>query len=98
MRDSYDEMPSAEALVAMRAVSPAAHVAAVCTPVLMLLGAKDRRVPPSNGLSYARALKQRGVPVRTIIFPEDEHPLSKPRTELECYVSLLAWLEQWGVK
>jgi dipeptidyl aminopeptidase/acylaminoacyl peptidase len=48
-------------------------------------------------MAYAAALRQRGVPVKTILFPEDEHPLSKPRTELECHVTFLEWLLQWGV-
>jgi acylaminoacyl-peptidase len=80
------------ALAAMRAVSPIAHIAAVRTPVLMLLGAKDRRVPPSNGMSYAHALRERGVPVRVLLFPDDEHGLAKPRTEMESFMNVLDWL------
>ena len=90
---SYQEAPSAAALAAMRAVSPVAHLDSVRAPVLMLLGAKDRRVPHSNGLAYAAALRQSGVPVRTLVFAEDEHPLSKPRTELESYANILHWLK-----
>lgn len=93
-KGAYDEAPSAEALAAMRAVSPVAHLAAVRTPVLMLVGAKDRRVPPSNGLAYARQLRQKGVPVRVILFPEDEHGLTRPRTELESYLNITAWLRE----
>jgi len=91
-RGGYHESPSTAALAAMRAASPVAHIDSVRAPVLMLIGAKDRRVPPSNGLAYAHALRQRGVPVRVIVFPEDEHPLGRPRTELESYSGLLAWL------
>jgi acylaminoacyl-peptidase len=91
-KSSYDESPSSEKLARMRAVSPIAVVNNVRAPVLMLLGAKDRRVPASNGLAYARALKHRGVTVRTILFPEDEHPLSKPRTEMESFLNALEWL------
>ena len=92
---AYREAPDAAQLALMRAVSPVEHIDRVRAPVLMLLGAKDRRVPPSNGLAYARALKHRGVPVRTIVFPEDEHPLSKPRTEMESYLNILEWLKKW---
>ena len=92
---AYREAPDAAQLALMRAVSPVAYIDSVQAPVLMLLGAKDRRVPPSNGLAYARALKHRGVAVRTIVFPEDEHPLSKPRTEMESYLNILEWLKMW---
>ena len=90
---SYQEAPSAAALAAMRAVSAVAHLDSVRAPVGLLLGAKDRRVPHSNGLAYAAALRQRGVPVRTLVFADDEHPLSKPRTELESYANILHWLK-----
>lgn len=92
---AYDDAPSPAALQAMHAVSPVAHVDAVRAPVLMLLGAKDRRVPPSNGLAYTHALRQRGVPVRLLVFPEDEHGLTKPRTELESYANILDWLRTY---
>ena len=92
-KEAYSEVPSAETLAAMRAISPIAHIDAVRAPVLMLLGAKDRRVPPSNGLAYAHALRERGVPVRVLLFPEDEHSLSKPRTELESFMNVLEWLQ-----
>ena len=44
------DLPSLETLAAMRAASPVAHVDAVKAPVLVLLGAVDLRVPPTNGL------------------------------------------------
>jgi acylaminoacyl-peptidase len=89
---AYTEVPTAELLAAMRSISPIAHIEAVRAPVLMLLGAKDRRVPPSNGMAYAHALRQYGKAVRVLVFPEDEHPLSKPRTELESYINIVDWL------
>lgn len=36
----------------------------VKTPLLLLLGQEDRRVPFKQGLEYYRALKARNVPVR----------------------------------
>lgn len=36
----------------------------VRTPVLLMLGEDDKRVPPAQGLEYYRALKARGVPTR----------------------------------
>jgi acylaminoacyl-peptidase len=93
--DAYDEVPSPAVLAKMHAISPVAHIDAVRAPVLMLLGAKDRRVPPSNGTTYAHALRQRGVTVRMLTFPEDEHALSKPRTELESFANIMDWRVCW---
>lgn len=36
----------------------------VKTPLLLMLGQKDRRVPFKQGIEYYRALKTRNVPVR----------------------------------
>lgn len=49
--------PSQEAQARMYAASPIAHIDAVNTPVMLMLGLKDRRVPPPDGLAYARALR-----------------------------------------
>ena len=49
----------------MHDASPIAHVAKVIAPVLMFLGAKDRRVPHADGLAYADAL--RCAPVATLL-------------------------------
>ena len=46
-------------LIRMRRVSPVHWIANVRAPTLMLLGAKDRRVPPSQGLHYTQLLKNR---------------------------------------
>lgn len=51
---AFAEPPSAEQLALMQAASPVAHIDKVKAPVLLMLGAKDRRVPPSNGLQVRR--------------------------------------------
>ena len=93
-RDRYADPPSVDALEAMREASPIAHVDRVEAPVLMLLGAADLRVPPSNGLRYAAALNARGVDCRTRVFPEDAHGLVNPRTEFESFVTIAGFLRE----
>ena len=95
--DAYDDDPSPETLAAMRAKSPVAHVGAVAErkrPVLMLIGAADRRVPPTNGLRYAAALRAAGGTCHVRVFPEDAHGLVKPRTEFESFVTVAAFLRE----
>ena len=75
-----------ETLAVMHRASPSAHVSNVKAPVLMLIGGKDRRVPPSQGLAYANELRRRGVTVKTNFYPEDGHALDRPQTELDCWV------------
>ncbi len=62
--------------------------------MLLLLGAKDRRVPMSNGQQYLAALRERGVEASSIVFPDDSHPLDKPQTEYEQWLTVLWWLQR----
>ena len=48
----------------MYAMSPVAHVDKVQAPTMVMLGMVDRRVPPSQGIEFHKALKARGVPTR----------------------------------
>ena len=45
---------------------PFASFLQVKTPVMLNIGLKDLRVPPSQGLEYYKMLKARGVPVRWV--------------------------------
>ena len=95
--ESYTDDPSLETLAHMRSKSPIAHVANVAEkkrPVMMLIGAADRRVPPTNGLRYAAALRAAGGTCHVRVFPEDAHGLVKPRTEFESFVSIATFLRE----
>lgn len=57
--------PASEAqLLTMRRASPIHYVASVVTPTLVCLGAKDKRVPPSQGWEYHHVLRAQGVETR----------------------------------
>ena len=91
--------PTAEDLERFAQVSPITHAAAVTAPVLMMLGACDRRVPLDDGKRYLAALKSRGggggVPeTRLMVFPQDAHGLDKPQTEFEQWLTALWWLNR----
>lgn len=79
----------------MAAASPVRFVTdgTVTAPVLLLLGAKDRRVPKENGIEYYYALKARGVPTQCLLYPEDNHALDKPATEVDSWVNIALWLQ-----
>ncbi|KAG6827441.1 hypothetical protein H0H93_015612, partial [Arthromyces matolae] len=58
--------------------SPIAHVDAVRASVLLMIGAADLRVAPTQGIEYYHALKQRakeGTRIEMLIFEGESHPL-----------------------
>ncbi|KAM0887517.1 hypothetical protein ACQ4PT_028975 [Festuca glaucescens] len=97
-KNCFTESPSADILTQFYQKSPIAHISKVKTPTLFLLGAKDLRVPVSNGLQYARTLKERGVETKTIVFPEDMHGLDKPRSDYESFLNIGVWFKKYTSK
>ncbi len=51
------------------------------TPVMIMLGADDKRVPPKQGHELYRALKSRNVPVRYIHILIGMHLYERCHTE-----------------
>ncbi|KAF8057927.1 Serine/threonine-protein phosphatase PP1 isozyme 1 [Scenedesmus sp. PABB004] len=92
-RARFGAAPSAADYAAMLAASPVAHVGAVRAPMMLLLGARDRRVPLDDGWRFVDALRARGVPTRVLVFPDDSHALDKPQTEFEQWLNLAWWLK-----
>lgn len=88
----YTPMPSDQHLSVLRSVSPIIHVGAVKAPTLMLIGAKDRRVPQSQGISYYHTLRSLGVTTKMLVFPEDVHAIDRPQSEAEQWVAIAEWL------
>ncbi|XP_062419699.1 S9 family peptidase [Pungitius pungitius] len=91
---SYDQIPTAEALAAMLEKSPITHAAQIKAPVLLMLGGRDRRVSPHQGLELYKALKSRASPVRLLWFPDDGHSLSRVDTQADCFLNTVLWLHQ----
>jgi len=63
-------------------------------PHLFLLGQNDRRVPVSQGIHMAERLKQAGVDVRVLMYPKDNHPLSRVETQMDRWITTLALFER----
>ncbi|CAN6311156.1 unnamed protein product [Urochloa humidicola] len=90
----FSESPSVDDLCQFHKKSPISHISKVKTPTLFLLGAQDLRVPVSNGLQYARALKERGIESKTIVFPEDIHGIDKPQSDFESFLNIGVWFKK----
>ncbi|XP_064779371.1 S9 family peptidase isoform X1 [Oncorhynchus masou masou] len=91
---SYDQLPTPEALTTMLQKSPISYAPQIKSPVLLMLGGKDRRVSPHQGLELYRSLKSRGSPVRLLWFAEDAHSLARVDTQADCFLNVVLWFQQ----
>ncbi|KAJ2056916.1 hypothetical protein GGI17_005940 [Coemansia sp. S146] len=69
--------------------SPSRLVDKVRDPLLLLLGASDRRVPPPQSMSYYYRLRAANAPVECKIYPSVGHPLDTVEAERDSFVSIL---------
>lgn len=83
--------PKAEELETMWKASPVAHVDGVVAPTLITIGARDRRVPQSQGLEWFHALKSRKVTTKLLVYPEDVHAIDKPASEADAWLNIVSW-------
>ncbi|XP_042029120.1 acylamino-acid-releasing enzyme 1-like isoform X3 [Salvia splendens] len=93
-RPTFTESRCAEHLALFYSKSPIAHVSKVKTPTIFLLGARDIRLPMCNGIQFARALRERGVETKVIVFPNDEHSIDRPQSDYESYLNIGMWFNK----
>ncbi|KAG6732745.1 acylamino-acid-releasing enzyme isoform X1 [Carya illinoinensis] len=94
-KENFTEAPPAELLTLFHSKSPISHLSKVKTPTIFLLGAQDLRVPVSNGLQYARALREKGVEVKVIVFPNDVHGIERPQSHFESFLNIGVWFRKY---
>ncbi len=75
--------------------NPINSVAQWQTPMLVIHGQKDYRVPYSQGLATFTALQRRGIDSRLLIFPDEGHWVLKPGNSLQWHKEVLRWLDQY---
>jgi len=75
--------------------SPAQHVAAWKTPMLVIHGGKDYRLPETEGFATFNALQRLGVPSKLVYFPDENHWVLKSRNSVFWHDTVIGWLDQW---
>jgi dipeptidyl aminopeptidase/acylaminoacyl peptidase len=61
------------------------HVEKIKTPILLLHGAKDERIPVKQAKVFAEKLKAQGIPVKVVIFPRAGHGIPVDEQYREIY-------------
>jgi len=73
--------------------NPARFVDRWKTPMLVIHGSKDHRVPVEQGLATFTALQRRGIESRLLHFPDENHWVLRPNNSLQWHEEVLRWLD-----
>jgi dipeptidyl aminopeptidase/acylaminoacyl peptidase len=71
------------------------HVQNIQTPMLLVQGALDFRVPEGQAIQLFTSLQRRGVPSRLLYFPDEGHWVLKPQNSQLWYKTVLEWLDKY---
>jgi len=77
------------------ALSPISFARNVVTPLLILHGAEDARVPVSQGRLMAQALRATGTPYELVVYPREPHSIGERAHQLDMLRRVRAWVERW---
>jgi dipeptidyl aminopeptidase/acylaminoacyl peptidase len=78
--------------------NPVNYVAKWKTPMLVITGEKDFRIPYTQGLAAFTALQRRGIPSRLLVNPNENHWVLKPKNSRQWYREVLGWMGKWTAK
>ena len=65
------------------------------TPMLVIHGERDFRIPYSQSLAMYNALQQREIPSRLVMYPDENHWILKPQNSIQWYREVQGWLGRW---
>ncbi|MEN9840125.1 MAG: hypothetical protein RL177_1604 [Bacteroidota bacterium] len=89
---AYWETPKPESYLTD---SPHSYVAKWNTPILMIHGEKDYRVPVSQSMEAYTAAQRLGIPSRMVIFPGENHWILSPQNGVVWHREFYGWLDEW---
>jgi dipeptidyl aminopeptidase/acylaminoacyl peptidase len=65
------------------------------TPLLVIHGGNDFRIPYTEGMQAFNAAQIQGIPSRFLFFPEETHFVLKPQNSILWHREFMNWLDRW---
>jgi dipeptidyl aminopeptidase/acylaminoacyl peptidase len=75
--------------------SPLRHAEGFASPMLVIHGERDYRVPMDQALEIYAVHKARGIPARLVIYPDENHWILTPQNSRHWYGEVLGWIARW---
>ncbi len=82
-------------LAGMDRWNPMRHAKGFRTPMLVIHGEQDYRVPYDQALQMYNVHRAMNLPARLVCYPDENHWILKPRNSVHWYGEVLAWLRRW---
>lgn len=78
--------------------SPSTYVKDFHTPMLVIAGEQDFRVPYTQSLQLFTALQLQKISSKLVVYPDEGHWILKPQNSLMWYHTFIDWLDSWVKK
>jgi dipeptidyl aminopeptidase/acylaminoacyl peptidase len=75
-------------------VSPIHKIERISAPLFIIQGDNDERVPLSESIQMYEKLKEKGLPVKMLRFPDEGHGLAKLKNRITAYSEVVNWLKE----
>ncbi len=75
--------------------SPVSYAARRTTPLLIVHGANDERVPHSQAVAFYRALRDQEALVALVTYPREPHAVGERLHQLDLMRRVVAWYDRW---
>ncbi|SFM39440.1 alpha/beta hydrolase family protein [Rugamonas rubra] len=75
--------------------NPVHHVKNWKTPMLVVQGDLDFRIPTTQGLGTFTALQRQGIPSKLLMFPDENHWVLKPANSVLWHHTVIDWLDTY---
>lgn len=94
MGGAYWEKNNSKAQKAFNEYNPITYVDKWNTPIMIVQGGRDYRVPIEQGLGAFQAAQLRGIKSKLLYFPDENHWVLKPQNALVWQRQFFDWLKE----
>jgi len=75
--------------------SPHLYVDKWDTPIMLVTGMNDFRIPYTESLQAFNTAQLRGIPSKLLVFPDENHWVMKPQNSILWQREFFSWLDKW---
>jgi dipeptidyl aminopeptidase/acylaminoacyl peptidase len=75
--------------------SPHLYVDKWDTPIMLITGVNDFRIPYTESLQAFNVAQLKGVPSKLLLYPDENHWVTKPQNSILWQREFFGWLDKW---